>query len=120
MALPALKLEDAPDNPGNPNLGDLSADALSIKQGIRRTLRQAVNLQELAYNAALELKLKPGETEPPDQARARAMAIASVVKAWETAVDRVRIWRGKPLPSNPRNAQPKPSKQVAFNPFKEQ
>ena len=117
MGLHALKPDIRLADPANEAR---KAQSLRIRQGIARTLRQAVDLQELAYDAAMDLKGNPGTSEAADIARSRAMAVSATVKAWETAVDRVRIWRGKPLPSNPRNAQPKPSKQVSFNPFKEQ
>ena len=75
---------------------------------VRSTLRQALDLQKLAYQVAMDLS-EPGSSEVEDQRRARAQAVASAIKAWELATDRARIVRGKPLPGSMR-PESKPTK----------
>src|SRR5437667_7352668 len=66
-------------------------------------LRQAYELRNLAAREALEISM----LKPPKHSQARlqrAKAIASLILAWETASDRVRILRGLPLPGSRRPA----------------
>lgn len=70
-------------------------------------LKQAYNLRDaLAAEALAMLAIEP----PPDPVTRprRAMAVASLVKAWESACERIRIARGQPLPGS-RRPLPKPS-----------
>lgn len=77
---------------------------------IRSTLRQALDLQKLAYQVAMDLS-QPSSAEVEDQRRARAQAVASAIKAWELASDRARIARKQPLPGSLRpEAKPKRSR----------
>jgi hypothetical protein len=65
-------------------------------------LKQALVLQDLAYKAALAIcpALSLGEKLPRDD----ALALASLLKSWDTLSNRVRILRGKPLPGSRRPA----------------
>ena len=83
------------------------------KKGIRQTLQQAVDLQQIAFKAAqaIERASNPDELE---LAQARAKAVYDATKSWDISVDRVRIIRGKPMPgslrpeskSKPKKSQP--------------
>jgi hypothetical protein len=63
-------------------------------------VKQALALQDLAYKAALATgsALSPGEKFP----REDAIALAALLKSWDTLSNRVRILRGKPLPGSRR------------------
>lgn len=77
--------------------------------GNNRGLKQAYELRDLAAQQALALKDGPlAERETMSQ---RAQALASLVKAWDYASDRLRIMRNRPLPGSLRPE--KPSKKVA-------
>jgi hypothetical protein len=71
-------------------------------RGSRKELHQALELQDLAYKAARSMCSGPslGETLP----REHAMALASLLKGWDSITNRVRILRGKPLPGSKRPA----------------
>src|SRR5205807_2742449 len=68
----------------------------------QKELSQASELQSLAYKAALAIcpALSPGEKFP----REDALALASVIKAWDAVANRIRILRGRPLPGSRRPA----------------
>ena len=71
---------------------DLQAD-------IRATLRQALDLQKLAYDSAMALKeLNDLSKDEADAKRAHAQAVSAAIKAWDISADRARIVRGKGLP----------------------
>ncbi len=79
--------------------------------GYGKGARQAYDIRDLTAAEAIAL-LQP---DPPDQPPLgfqdrlkRAMAVTSLVKAWEAACDRIRIARGQPLPGSLRPAQSKP------------
>lgn len=62
-------------------------------------LQQAYDIRDLTCKEALEL----GKIEVEGKDRMlRASAICSLVKAWESACDRIRIIRGRPLPGSLR------------------
>lgn len=77
-------------------------------------LSQAYDLRDLAAREALAIG-NDCPTNPPlkpvERAR-RALAISALVKAWETASDRVRILRGHPLPGS-RKPEPRKPKNGA-------
>ena len=61
-----------------------------------RGLTQSYLLRDIAANAAIELGKTPiqdGET-----AAQRASALASLIRAWDAASERMRLIRGRPLP----------------------
>ena len=65
-----------------------------------KTLKQAYQLQELAFNAAKQvLELPAANLDEADQ---RARSAANLIRAWESSVDRVRVIRGRPLPGSLR------------------
>jgi len=68
----------------------------------RSELKQALALLDLTYDASLAIcpALSLGEEFPRDD----ALALASLLKSWDTISNRVRIQRGKPLPGSRRPA----------------
>ena len=70
-------------------------------------MKQALELRDLAYKAALAIcpKLSLGEKLPRDD----AMALSSVLKAYDAMCNRIRILLGKPLPGSRRPA-PEPAR----------
>ena len=117
MSLPALKAQYEPTCP----ITDANRlESARVRQSIRKTLSQSIDLKDLAYEAAMSLKGMADDTESADKARSRAMAVSATIKAFKDMTDVVRITRGKALPVAARPEPRKPSKAVAFNPFKEQ
>jgi hypothetical protein len=88
------------------NAADAAAKSHAERRG-RSELKQALVLLDLAYKAALAIypTLSLGEKLPRDD----AMALASLLKSWDTISNRIRILRGKPLPGSRRPA-PEPAK----------
>ena len=68
---------------------------------------QAANLQRLAYDAATALGKALNEDGELKVSREDAMAIAQLVRAWDTAADRLRVLRGKGLPAAVKSRQHK-------------
>jgi len=58
-----------------------------LKSGRLTALRQLLALQEVAFKAAIEPKVKPRD-------------IAALSLAWERLEERKRVLRGKPLPGS--------------------
>jgi hypothetical protein len=89
-----------------PVFNTATAAAAAVKshacRGCRKELLQALELQDLAYEAAKAMCSGPslGEKLP----REDAMALASLLKGWDAITNRVRILRGKPLPGSKRPA----------------
>ena len=82
-----------------------AAAAAVISHASRRgcsELKQALALQDLAYKAAQAtcFALSPAEKLP----REDAIALAALLKSWDTLSNRIRILRGKPLPGSRRPA----------------
>jgi hypothetical protein len=77
---------------------------------ISKGLKQAYDLQDLTYQAAISI----GERVSPGQkiSREDANVLANLVRAWESCQERIRIHRNKPLPGSRRPVpeQIKPSK----------
>ena len=70
---------------------------------ISKGLKQAYDLQDLAYDAAMSLRQSLTKEDGTLKiTREDAQAIALVVKAWETGQERIRIHRDKPLPGTRR------------------
>jgi hypothetical protein len=63
-----------------------------------RALTQCRDIQNLAYETAIGFKtLEPSEDAIERHAR-KCVALAQIARAWESAVERTRILRGRPLP----------------------
>lgn len=79
--------------------------------GYGRGLTQAYDLRDLAAREALAIGNDTAADPPlkPVERARRALAISALVKAWETASDRVRIMRGQPLPGSRRPDERRPS-----------
>src|ERR1035441_6970935 len=68
---------------------------------ISKGLTQAFQLQDFTFDAAMALKRSLARDDGEMKiAREDASAICSLVKAWESCQERVRIHRGKPLPGS--------------------
>jgi hypothetical protein len=82
---------------------------------ISKGLKQAYDLQDFTYDAALALRSslrKKGNGRKLVITREDASAIGSLVKAWESCQERIRIHRNKPMPGVLRPEKPKPRKRL--------
>jgi hypothetical protein len=79
---------------------------------ISKGLKQAYDLQDFTYAAALALRDQLRGTGKLVLTREDASAIGSLVKAWESCQERIRIHRNKPLPGVRRQEMPKPRKKL--------
>ena len=68
------------------------------RSGIHQVV-QAANLQRLAYNAAEALGKELSKDGEMKVSREDALVLAQLVRAWDTAADRLRVLRGKGLPA---------------------
>ena len=89
---------------------------------ISKGLKQAYELQDLTFNAALALKESLSADGRLSVTRDDASAIASLIKALDSCQERIRIHRNKPLPgslkpqkseSRRRVRNPSPMKDIA-------
>ncbi len=95
--------------------GDSHIRAKKSQASLRMTLRQAVELKDLTFDAAMDLALAAGSNEESEKSRARAQALAGLVKAWDMACNRIRIQQGKPNPGSLRpESKPKKQKQASW------
>ena len=76
--------------------------------GYPRGLTQAYELRDLAANEAIAIAAEPAPSDPLVRSR-RALALGTLVKAWDAASDRIRLLRGRPLPGSRRPGPPKPA-----------
>jgi len=71
---------------------------------LSKGLIQAYEMQDFAFAAAMRLKEQLSNHDNPKQltnvSKEDAQSIATLVKAWETAQERIRIHKGKPLPGS--------------------
>src|SRR5438105_180660 len=114
--MPAETVSDGPET----SLGwNLSPEAQETRRIIRKTAYQATRLQELAFEGAEGLKADLSSEKEDTRSRARAQVV-NLVRAWDTAVERLRILRGKPLPGQfkpERPAKPKRSQPTVLPPL---
>ncbi len=75
---------------------------------ISKGLRQAYELQDFTHEAALALRDSLRHRGKLVISREDAPAIGSLVKAWESCQERIRIHRNKPMPGVLRPERPKP------------
>lgn len=92
-------MADNPDNqPNKDNPQNIPPHPPARTTGNNRGLTQGYILRDIAAAEAVAMKDEPlGEKETRSS---RAQAIASMIKAWEIASDRIRIIRGRPLPGS--------------------
>jgi len=69
---------------------------------VSRGLKQAYDLQNFTFDAAMALKESMTKDGKVVLTRDDATAIQRLVSAWEACQERVRIHRGKPLPGSLR------------------
>lgn len=83
-----------------------------VRTSLNRTLAQSVDLKDLAYEVAMELKTALGQ-EQAMESRAKCQAVASAIKAWDMACDRSRVIRKVALPGSLRpDSKAKPTKRT--------
>jgi hypothetical protein len=84
------------------------------RPGRRNSLRQVVDLQERAYQVAVRLSEDCLKDGLDSERRAKsATAMGNLIKAWDSAEDRKRIIRGKPLPGSLRPSSEKKPRRAA-------
>jgi hypothetical protein len=83
-----------------------SRGCLSYGMGKSVGLKQAYDIQDLAYNALMAMKDQLNKGGKWTVTREDAQALAALVKAHDTAQDRIRIHRGKALPGSLRPEKP--------------
>lgn len=91
-----------------PMLGPVLFSVMKISKG----LRQAYELQDFCHDAAMALRDSLRKGGRLVVGREDASAIGSLVKAWESCQERIRIHRNKPMPGVLR-PEPKPRKRRA-------
>ena len=69
-----------------------------------RALSQCLDIQNLAYETAMGFKTLDSKEEAIELHARKCVALAQVSRAWEAAVDRARILRGRPLPGSRKHA----------------
>jgi hypothetical protein len=79
---------------------------------VSKGLKQAYDLQDFTYAAALALRRSLRKQGKLVITREDASAIGSLVKAWESCQERIRIHRNKPMPGVLRPEKPKPRKKL--------
>jgi hypothetical protein len=79
---------------------------------ISKGLKQAYDLQDFTYAAALALRDSHRKRGKLLISREDASAIGSLVKAWESCQERIRIHRNKPMPGVLRPEKPKPRQRL--------
>jgi hypothetical protein len=77
---------------------------------ISKGLKQAYDLQDFTYAAALALRDSLRHRGKLVISSKDASAIGALVKAWESCQERIRIHRNKPMPGVLRPEKPKPRK----------
>lgn len=75
---------------------------------ISKGLKQAYELQDFTHEAALALRDSLRHRGKLAISREDASAIGSLIKAWESCQERIRIHRNKPMPGVLRPEKPKP------------
>jgi len=81
--------------------------------GVQQTIQAGV-LQRFAFDAGVALRRSLTVDGELKVTREDAQALAQLVKAWDTAADRLRVLRGKGLPAAVRS---KPAKSKVIQPL---
>lgn len=113
MPQAALKLQNESTCPIT---DDNRNESIRVRQSLRKTLSQSIDLKDLAFETAMRLKDLPNDDVSADRERSRAMAVASAIKAYKDMNDIIRIVRNKSLPPvlkapMPTIGKPKPTLQ---------
>jgi hypothetical protein len=69
---------------------------------ISKALRQAYEVQDFTYNCLMTYRNNLTKSGALALTRDDSQAIVALARAWDSAQDRVRINRGKPLPGSCR------------------
>ena len=107
-----VSLLEKPTNPPTKRISDAHrAESKRVRTSLNKTLAQSIDLKDLAYQTAMELKTASGQ-EQAMESRAKCQAVASAIKAWDMACDRSRVIRKVALPGSLR-PESKPTKRKA-------
>jgi hypothetical protein len=103
------------------SLEPVSCPAMVRAMKVSKGLKQAYDLQDVLYLAAMSRKeqcvKEDGKLVVDNQT---ALSLARLATAWEVATDRVRILRGRPLPGSLKPEKTKPRRQpVSSEPSEE-
>lgn len=93
--------------PVNGTVPAVVSKAVRARPGRRNSLKQGISLQDTAFCAALVLAEELAKCSDPSVRARLGSSLASVLKAWDAAVDRVRVIRNKPLPGSLRPSGPR-------------
>jgi len=104
-----LSVVQKADNPPTRRISDAHrAESKRVRTSLNKTLAQSIDLKDLAFETAMELKTAKGNDEAMES-RAKCQAVASAIKAWDMACDRSRVIRKVALPGSLR-PESKPTK----------
>jgi hypothetical protein len=96
-------METPPTSPPQ-NPPQLPGPTASVPQKTRRISgrAQSYQVQQLTFDCLMAMKEVLGKDGEMKVTREEATAVAQLVRAWESAQERVRIHRGRPLPGTLR------------------
>lgn len=100
--------EESPPYRCNPNQSPEHLRILRARKAGKSKLNctaasaQARDIARLCHDAVMALRGKVEEASDPEQRAKAAMALRSAVQAWDTACERERIARNRPLPGSLR------------------
>jgi hypothetical protein len=100
--------EESPAYQCNPNQSPEHLRILRARKAGKSKLNctaasaQARDIARLCHDAVMALRGKVEEALDPEQRAKAAMALRSAVQAWDTACERERIARNRPLPGSLR------------------
>lgn len=81
---------------------------ITLALASKKTLmKHAARIEEITFEALEELSAAGDDQDQSEEVRARAGAIANVVRGWDAACERIRILRGEPMPGSRRPAPEK-------------
>ena len=96
-------------------LGRFVIPSLKLMPRISKGLRQAYELQDFVYSAAMSLKGSlPSEDGKLRITREDAQSISALVKSWEACQQRIQVHRRVPNPGSLRHGTSKPKGKPAW------
>src|SRR5260370_23845443 len=99
--------------PNGNGTGTPAANAANVRD--KELVREAFTVVQTVYKAISESSVSLSFTDP-EVARDNAMALAGLIRGWDTALERLRILRGKPLPGSKRPAAEPPKRLKRWGP----
>ena len=90
-----------PNGNGNGHLPGQFPPARRVQsgRGVKQSV-QAAAVQRFAFDAVMALQSELAKAGALKVTRDDAMALSQLVKAWDTAADRLRVLRGRGLPAS--------------------